>query len=334
MAHSGNDEGKRFFEIDVDDINKDERNYFEIISIDEKSRDELKDTCKFLPIGDNLQYVLVPIDLEFDPERDLAYFKKRKNVQILDKPDKYDRQVFLPGILAERVVVSPELSETILAKMNKMKCVKDNQFIHIQSYLHLMCYWSREAFLDRKQASQDAILNELRKKKAKELFTRAEIKEIQRHINSVRFDITDQAEKEMYYVLSTLERLRLYRDRAPYEFEQLDQYFNKMSFDFMWNIRICGSCFKDITINEFGGFKSLKFGAENVLTIVKKEELLQQLIYCCDMCVLTEEVFKWGFTKDDFYFKQTKDGCKAFIQSEAQAKEFRKQQQGYDGAYF
>lgn len=148
----------------------------------------------------------------------MNYFKKRKNVKILDKPDQYDRQVFLPGIIAERVVVSPELPDTILVKMNEMKVIRQNKFIHVQSFYHLMCYWSREAFLERKSEFEDGILKELRKHKSKELFTRWEIKMIAKKISSVRFDITDMMEKEMYYILSTLERMRMYKDKTPYEF--------------------------------------------------------------------------------------------------------------------
>lgn len=240
----------------------------------------------------------------------MNYFKKRKNVKILDKPDQYDRQVFLPGIIAERVVVSPELPDTILVKMNEMKVIRQNKFIHVQSFYHLMCYWSREAFLERKSEFEDGILKELRKHKSKELFTRWEIKMIAKKISSVRFDITDMMEKEMYYILSTLERMRMYKDKTPYEFEEIHRYFMHIAFNFVWQKRICGCCFKDITVDEFGGFKSLRFGADNVVTVVNKEELLNQLIYCCDLCVLTEEVFKLGFTKDDFYVKQTKDGPK------------------------
>lgn len=333
MAHSGSDVGKRLMQMSLDGVDYEERNYHEIVNIDKAQHDELQNTCRFLPIGNDLNYVLVPLDVDRDKERDLSYFMKRKNVKILEKPDENGRQVFLPGILAERVVQSPDLPDVIVKKMEQMKVIKQQKFVHIQSFMHLMSYWCREQFLERKSNFQDAILHELRKHKSKELFTRRELKMIAKKILSVRVDITDLMEREMYYIFSTMERMRMYRDKCPYEFEHLERYFTHIAFNFMWHKRICGCCFNDIGVDEFGGFKNCRCGVDGIVTVVNKEQLLQQVIYCCDTCVLTEEVFKLGFTKDDFYFKQTKEGPKALIQNEKQAEEFFRQGHSYDFNY-
>lgn len=48
MAHSGSDAGKRLFEMtDDDSVDPDERNYFEIVNINQESYKELKETCFF-----------------------------------------------------------------------------------------------------------------------------------------------------------------------------------------------------------------------------------------------------------------------------------------------
>ena len=149
----------------------------------------------------------VPLNLEFDLQCDLNYFKQKKNVRVLERPDEFGRQVFLPGIVVEKVIESPDLPESLLKKMTQMKVIKKQKFIHVQSFLHLIDYWSRMSFLERKSEIQDGILKEIRKhksKKSKELFTKGEVKMIAKHILSVRFDITDHKHKELYYTFCTL----------------------------------------------------------------------------------------------------------------------------------
>ena len=75
---------------------------------------------------------------------------EKKNVRVLERPDEFGRQVFLPGIVVEKVIESPDLPESLLKKMTQMKVIKKQKFIHIQSFLHLCDYWSRMSFLERK----------------------------------------------------------------------------------------------------------------------------------------------------------------------------------------
>ena len=282
-----------------------------------------------MPIGVDLMYAQVPLELAAD--HGLNFFRTKQNVKILEKPDKYDQQVFLPGVLVKRHVSSPQLSEQLLEKMGNMSIMKENKYVHIQSFVHLMQYWARESYNERKSLLQYLLLAELRKKKIKDMFTRNDIKTIRSNILSVVFDITHESEKEMFYILSSMERLRMFRDKVPYMFENIKRYFQHMAFCYVWKKRVCGCCFRDCDVNEFGGFKSCRYGPDSVVTVVNKEELLNQMIYCCDQCVSTEKVYELGIVdRDDFYYKQTPEGAFAMITNNQQALEYLNQQKGFE----
>ena len=278
------DKGKRLLHLTVDDLDKDETFYFNVLNLCQATYDDITSTCVWFPIGENLVYAQAPLDLKFDADHDLNFFRRKQNVRILEKPDEHDRQVFLPGILAQRHVSSPQLSEQLLEKMGNMSIIVDNKYVHIQGFVHLMHYWSTEAYNERKSLIQDRILAELRKKKSKEMFTRNERKTIAGNILSVVFDITNDCEKEMFYILSSMERLRIFRDKAPYTFESIERYFKHIAFGYFWHKRVCGCCYRDCDVNEFEGFKSVQYGPDSVVTVVNKEQLLNQIIYCCDEC--------------------------------------------------
>ena len=324
-----NDKGKRLLALTVADLGEDEKNYFEVLNLCQEKYDDIINTCVWMPIGDDLVYAQVPLELAAD--HGLNFFRRKQNVKILEKPNEHDQQVFLPGILVQRHVSSPQLSEQLLEKLGNMSIMLDNKYVHIQSFVHLMHYWAREAYNGRKSLIQHLILAELRKKKIKDMFTRNEIKTIRSNILSVVYDITHESEKEMFYILSSIERLRMFRDKAPYTFENIDRYYKHMAFSYCWKKRVCGCCFRDCDINEFGGFKSCRYGPDSVVTVVNKEELLNQMIYCCDQCVSTEKVYELGIVdRDDFYYKQTPEGAFAMITNNQQALEYLNQQKGFE----
>ena len=238
-----------------------------------------------------MSYVEVPLSLEYDVECDLDYFKGKKHVRVLERPDEFGRQVFLPGIVVEKVIESPDLPESLLTKMTQMQVIKKQKFLHIQSYLHLLDYWSRMSFLERKRDIQEGILKELRKhksKKSKELFTKAEAKMISKHILSVRFDMTDKQHKELYYTFCTLERLRTFHEQTCYTYEELKRYFHRLAFNFAWQQFICGVCYKDIDLLEFGGFKSARYGLDEEVVTLTKQQMLNQMVHCCKTCFAKE----------------------------------------------
>ena len=287
MAHSGNDEGKRMLKVTVEGIEADEKSYYNLVNITAERYEEFKKECVSLPIGTDMFYVEVPLNLEYDLECDLNYFKEKKNVRVLERPDEFGRQVFLPGIVVEKVIESPDLPESLLKKMTQMQVIKKQKFIHVQSFLHLIDYWSRMSFLERKSEIQDGILKEIRKhksKKSKELFTKGEVKMIAKHILSVRFDITDHKHKELYYTFCTLERLRTFQDQTLYTYSELKRYFTRLAFNFMWHKFICGVCYEDIDFAEFGGFKSLRYGLDEEVVTLTKKQMLNQMVHCCKTC--------------------------------------------------
>ena len=287
MAHSGNDEGKRRLKVMIEGVEEDEKHYYNFVNLTEERYETFKKECVSMVIGTDMFYVEVPLDLEFDSQCNLNYFKHKKNVRVLERPDEFGRQVFLPGIVVEKVIESPDLPEALLKRMTQMQVIKKQKFIHIQSFLHLIDYWSRTAFLERKREIQDAILKEIRKhksKKSKELFTKAEAKMIANHILSVRFDITDHKHKELYYTLCTLERLRTFKDETLYTYENLKLYFTRLAFNFVWHKFICGLCYQDTDFAELGGFKSCRYGLDDEVVTLTKEEMLNQLIHCCKKC--------------------------------------------------
>ena len=286
MAHSGSDEGKRKLKVTVEGLERSEKNYYQLVNITAERYEEFRKECVSLPIGTDMFYVEVPLSLEHDVQYDINYFKARKNMRVLERPDEFGRQVFLPGIVVEKVIESPDLPESLLKKMTQLQVIKKQKVLHIQSFLHLIDYWSREAFVERKRDIQDGILKEIRKyksKKSRELFTKAEVKMMANHILSVRFDITDNAHKELYYTLSTLERVRTH-EQTFYTYQELQKYFRRLAFNFAWHQFICGVCFNDIDFAEFGGFKSVRYGLDDEVVTLTKKEMLNQMIYCCNTC--------------------------------------------------
>lgn len=284
MAHSGSDEGKRKMKVSIEGLHGDEMNYFNLVNISEERYQEFQKECICLPIATDMYYVEVPLSLKYDAQFDLNYFKTKKNVKVLERPDQFDRQVFLPGIVVPKVIESPELPESLLQKMTQMQVIKNQKYFHVQSFLHLIDYWSRTMFLERKKKIQDDILKELRKsKKSKDLFTKAEAKMIAKHILSIRFDITDNSHKELYYTLSTLEKVRIH-DETPYTFDQLKIYFQRLSYNYALHQFVCGICYQDIDYAQFGGFKSMRYGLDDEVVTLTKHEMLNQMIYCCKTC--------------------------------------------------
>ena len=292
MAHSANDIGRRMVRLNIDDIAGDEKLFYNLTNITAELYKDFLNECMWMPIGKDMVYMEVPVDVESDPQLNLDFFKQTKNVRILERPDEFGRQVFLPGIAVERVIQSPDLPEGLTAKLEQMSIVKQQKYVHIQSYLHLVDYWSRFSFRQRQGQIQEAILKETRKHKSKkslDLFTKAEAKTIARNISSVRFDITDSQQKELYYTLSSLERLRTFHEKTVCTYDNLKQYYTRLVFNTVFNRFICGLCFNDTECSDLGGFKSMRYGTDHQVVTLSKEELLNQLVQCCKNCFGKED---------------------------------------------
>ena len=292
MAHSANDVSRRMVRLNIDTIAAEEKQFYNLTNITAERYKEFLNECVWMPIGKDMVYMELPVDVERDPEFNLDFFKQRNNVRILERPDEFGRQVFLPGIAVERVIQSPDLPEGLIAKLEQMNIVKKQKYVHIQSYLHLVDYWSQFSQKQRQGQLQETILKEIKKHKSKkslDLFKKTEAKTIANNISSVRFDITDSQQSELYYIFSSMERLRTLHDKAPCTYDNLRQYFTRFAFNAVCNKFMCGFCYNDMEFADLGGFRSVRYGTDQQVVTLNKEELLNEFVQCCKNCFGKED---------------------------------------------
>lgn len=305
MAEAADPSKKKRIIFDSSNLPCEEVDYFEVLNFSQSKFDDVMKTCSTLPIGKDLFYACVPVEVEAD----LEFYRSKQNLKVLDTPNNNGAQVFIPGIMVKREVQCPTLPAELIEKMGKITYIANNAYTHLQSFVHLVGYWSSRHYQTRRKVFQDLILTELRDRKKNKCFTKKERKLICQNILDVSFDILEYREREMYYIFSTMERLRNFQDKAPYAYENLVQYFVRLSF-YVWQKHICGICFEDC--DEIFALKDLRDELNTDDVVLTKDQLLNRLMYCCNKCFSSGTVFNADEKGEKFYLvcSETEDGVK------------------------